>query len=760
MSFYENDLLSSVLSQEVASGYDSFLFPNHDGPADMDYNVESYFEGDNDGEDHNLPSDIVAGLYDPFLDERGYANLPDHHGSDIGNHKEQQDTWTKDDHRPQLHAFEHASQNIPRPSLEDAIETIKQFPSFIDTNSQDVAIAGHMSALESFALAMSSMAKVQIISTNDPYNAYLPLQIALRQLYFDINLPNKCPSALDLCTFHRSPRHEYLLKTVALKAGTPLPPTAACLDLNSMTALLRLLASRDNKDGEKKVFYQLGLLTFQNGVFHARIYPMNIPDATGTAWLYFGPNLSMVNGTNEWFGLCSEEAFMVQDNRTSEVLLQQTNDVTPIISPSQHLDRRARPLSIPPRESVSRPRSTSTKRKANAEATLDDTIRKKRKTASQIQELHNEFPASRTPTQILDEKGDTLHYNNLLRVAVWFGNNDIFQRLNAIRRNKGKEPYTALSAITKRIGVACKYLADEHDLDPTILRTAFNAKRAENKISIRDTASSDLNISDEDGGKVFAALGKILSASAHSGLIKYRDMKPILSTHTPRSPKTTITNPGSEIVLGRDMMHYTSQNYTHTDYADENDQFEPSTSPTYNLSEASILYNTASTYKLDEQLHEAAASDAHIHTHGSVSRLPKFPVSYNNISGSGQDQYTYQPQLLQPDNPDPDNYREVVGILMDDITHADARSGNFNELDRHETETHSTDHVLNDSVSPGHLTQLISFGAEPGNFAYEPSIDYVPTFDPLSEPGLFDAEWDNFTADFLSHEPLSDFAFG
>lgn len=724
MSLNENELPSSVLSQEVVSGYNSPIFPYHDGSTDTDpyYDVESYFGGDNDGENHDLSSNTVVGLYDAFHDE---PNPLDYRGFDIGTLDEWQDTSTEDDHQPQLHAFE----NISWLPLQDVIETIKHFPSFIDINSQDIAIAGHPSTLERLALALSNMAKVQMVYTNDPYNAYLPLQIALRQLYFHMNMADKCPSALELFTLHRSPSYQYWLEKVAFEAGTPVSPTGGCLDLNSMIALLRLLALRDYEDGEKEIVYQLGLLTFVDGLFHARIYPMNVPDATGTAWLYFGPNPSNGNGTNEWFGLCSEQAFIVQDGQMGEVFLQQKTDVPLIIQPSEHLDRRPGPLSIPPRESVSRSRSTSTKRKLDAEATLGDAVRKKRKTASQIQELHNEFHASYTPTQILDKTGDVLHYNNLLRVAVWFGNNDIFQRLNAIRLNQGKEPYTALSAITKRIGVACKYLAEEHDLDSKILRTAFNAKRAENKISIRDTASSDLNISDEDGRKVFAALDKILSASAHSGLIKYRDMKPILSRHTSQPPKTPITFPESEIDLADDMMDYTTQDYTHTDYADENDQFKPSTSPSYNLVEAS---------------------------HGNVSRLPDTPMSYNNTSRSGHNQYTHQPQLLQPDTPEPDSYLEVVDALMGDITQNDARSGDLHEWYRHEGESQSNHHIINNFDFPGHLTQLTSLGAELGD---APSTNYAPTFDPLSEPGHFAAEWDNLTAGLFSDEQLSDFAF-
>lgn len=450
----------------------------------------------------------------------------------------------------------------------ETVETINTFDNFIDPSAGgQITISGCGRALDSLLRITSGGAQVQYEIPHGPYKAYEPLQMALRQVYFQLGL--ECPSAKDLCRIHRDPDHHDALYDLAIESVVPLHQREDILDLNGMVAILRVLAMHGFQFSSQYKPYQLGLVCMENDIMHARIYPRALSQSSETVWLFLQPGSPPYVDGGTWFGICSDHAANALQTPTRSAGTSTTfEQFLPSAERNQIGFSSGQSEMIlssltPPMTSAPNKKGRSAKRRLedpsptkaqSKRAKTTSTEVGKRTTAIQIRQLRNELPSNWTPAQILSQQGDILHYNNLLRVAIWYGNKEIFDRLNDMCTHERKTPYKALSAITKRIGVAVRHLADQHGAPHDLLRSAFNAKRTDNNISTRDIAdkldSAQAQQLNHHRWSIETALDKIWSNSPDSGLAKAREMAPPVIQMFPPNMESLASVENGESNLG------------------------------------------------------------------------------------------------------------------------------------------------------------------------------------------------------------------
>ena len=392
--------------------------------------------------------------------------------------------------------------------------TIVQIPNFLETHPHSLAVAGNQTDLSILKADVFNGNKVRREHSLGPYHGYIPLQDALRQVCLQSGV--ECPSLAGLCHLHRnSTEYQDYLEIMSVLTQKKVITHPNKLDLTSISAIIDLLSLEHETRTGRHTRYQLGIISLEEQVVYARIHPFTMPAATGTVWMLYDPYWTR---WEKWFGLCSDDAYFTGSSIPSTRVQAKEKDTE---IPEPH--RQNRQL-----DPIARSKKRKTVTDQDNAHSQDDRPRKVRATASQIRDLREELPSHYTPNQILDQvETNEPHYNNLLRVAIWFSNKDIFDRLNAARRLRGKGPYKALSAITKRIGVACKYFAQMHGLPIYLLRGAFNNLRTANNISTRENGSfafTEQTVWWQD--RVNAALNMLHSSSPDAGLVHPRDMSP------------------------------------------------------------------------------------------------------------------------------------------------------------------------------------------------------------------------------------------
>lgn len=391
-------------------------------------------------------------------------------------------------------------------------KTILHFPDFIlGTKINELAIMGTDQVLSSLRAAVQAGACVQRGFRHGAYEAYGPLQLAIHGMYEQLGMPVASPSAMTLCEMHLGPdfnmiSHEkfpgweprvYSI-TLDMSQSVDRYQEYRTVCLKTMTVLLEMLAAQDRESGMYYASYQLGVVAENLGVTQASIFPAEQSNTSATAWLFHTSS----DATGNWFGISRETQPLVKVQPRQARL--EWSDVPSTSHPMT-------PLSEPTK-------STFDKRKRKREPDESPSEGQKRRTAQPVLEMRRQLPASLSPDQIFENHADKLSYHNLLRVALWYSNIDIHNRI----RKHAKDPSKAgaLSAVAKRIGVAIDHLAELFLIPKEALRKEFDDRRKENGINARGKPESEQCLLDQQFYRldIEDALATVRSASRTSGL--------------------------------------------------------------------------------------------------------------------------------------------------------------------------------------------------------------------------------------------------
>lgn len=439
---------------------------------------------------------------------------------------------------------------VPSP---DQWKTICTFPDFIASTPSGLDIVGTRKELSTLTNTLQrglhtgdAAHQLHENGGHNVYVAYEALQYALCQAFFEAGIPYPAPSAEELYHIHLSQAYHAECQKLARKQdfdlhNRPDLTDATMLTVNAMVPLINAVVERQRMhiDGPSPII-QLGILYREEVLFHTRLIHSTDDDASATAWLLYQDDGSFpINAyTGMWFGLCCQPAL---DQQAARLRDMQRN------IPGRKIGKSPKPK--PKRPSRSADPATLQKRRKRKVETMNDGLStpKKRKTARQVLALHDELPADVSPYEIFSYPKDVLNYNNLLRVAIWYSNKDIHDRLNYLLIQGNQSISKALSAMTKRITSACKHLAEEHGIPLRIFRDAYDDLRKANGIITRNkTEKDDEQIAQPVDATVYAqqiesALAKVRSHSATAGLIVWREIPSAEhgSVHTTPGPAYT-----------------------------------------------------------------------------------------------------------------------------------------------------------------------------------------------------------------------------
>lgn len=418
--------------------------------------------------------------------------------------------------------------------LADTVGTVRAYPNFIDELGDTVNIFGQKGVLDMLEAATVNGARVQE-SVCQSKLIYEAIHRGLLQIYHNRGMP--CPTLQDIAHIHSDPARRDMLRAVEADGCAPKQLPDEDAGLHRILAILRMLSMIDFQKTNKYVPYQLGILSYKNCFLRASVFPKFVSKDVETVWLYLKPGLSHDPEASTWHGICSDHAIKASKPATTTKFVTSNPAV---LGPKKKGARVAKST-----------RTAHAGKTTNKKATSDG----KRETAIQILLLRNEFPPHITPEQILGAQGDILHYNNLLRAAIWYSNKEIFRALNNTRAQENKASANALSAITKRIKVAIHYLADDQGVSREALRTVFNEKRGDNRIPTRDMDPTDdgaVQSGHSPQWKVDQTLEMIVSGSKHSGLVRWRDIPaPVVRTSMPKRQPGQVATPATTPELER-----------------------------------------------------------------------------------------------------------------------------------------------------------------------------------------------------------------
>jgi hypothetical protein len=133
-----------------------------------------------------------------------------------------------------------------------------------------------------------------------------------------------------------------------------------------------------------------------------------------------------------------------------------------------------------------------------------------RKTATRVLLQQTPLPASLTADGILQNHKSRLQYNNILKVALSFSNQAIWEECKSDTLPKNERLKIA-SAIVKRIGTAVKWIEDQYEIDTDAFRTAFDRERRTNDINTRVKDQVSDGVIAANSSKIAAAMAWIRS---------------------------------------------------------------------------------------------------------------------------------------------------------------------------------------------------------------------------------------------------------
>jgi hypothetical protein len=147
-----------------------------------------------------------------------------------------------------------------------------------------------------------------------------------------------------------------------------------------------------------------------------------------------------------------------------------------------------------------------------------------RKTATRVLLQQTPLPATLTADDILQNHKSRLQYNNILKVALSFSNQTIWEECKSESLPKNERLKIA-SAIVKRIGTAVRWIEDQYDIDTDAFRTAFDRERRTNDINTRVKDQVSNGVIAASSSKIAAAMAWIRSGGPRPD-----------SGHTPQGP--------------------------------------------------------------------------------------------------------------------------------------------------------------------------------------------------------------------------------
>jgi hypothetical protein len=107
-----------------------------------------------------------------------------------------------------------------------------------------------------------------------------------------------------------------------------------------------------------------------------------------------------------------------------------------------------------------------------------------RKTATRVLSQQVPLPVGLTAQDILQNHKSRLQYNNILKVALVFSNQAIWEECKSESLPKNERLKIA-SAIVKRINTAVKWIEKQYEIDTDAFRTVFDRERRTNEVNTR-----------------------------------------------------------------------------------------------------------------------------------------------------------------------------------------------------------------------------------------------------------------------------------